>query len=96
MRVPPASARVDVRRILTEVTLPRWHSDRQDSGIELVLEDAAIDHLVAGGFSKELGARELHRVVESDLLPLVAAQPPRFRGRLLISLDQDKLVARAA
>lgn len=84
----------DVRRILTEVTLPNWLEANRDAGVELSLTDEAIEHLATSGYSKELGARELHRVVETELLPLVSDRiAAGFRGLLEVGVERGRLVA---
>ena len=82
-----------VKRILTEVTIPNWLEANEEAGVDLSLSDEAVDHLVGAGYSKELGARELHRAVETQLLPLVADRIAEgFRGRLAVTVRDGALI----
>jgi ATP-dependent Clp protease ATP-binding subunit ClpA len=85
----------DVKRILREVTIPGWIEKNREKGIELELTDAAANHLAKAGYSRDLGARELNRVVEQQLLVKVADQVDKgYRGQLVAAIDDGNLVVR--
>jgi ATP-dependent Clp protease ATP-binding subunit ClpC len=73
--------RTDVKQIIRDVILPRWQEEQRASGIELAITDGVFDRLADLGYSREFGARELLRVVETRLLvPLATAMTAQVHG----------------
>ncbi|MFX5415694.1 hypothetical protein ABTD17_18425, partial [Acinetobacter baumannii] len=65
-----------VRHIVRERLLKQILEVYRKRGIELIVREEAIDWLVERGFSEHYGARELERVVERNLLLLLAPYVP--------------------
>ena len=63
--------REDVKRILTDIVVPGWLAEHGRT-VELHITEDALEHLADIGYSRELGARELHRVFEENVLTKVA------------------------
>lgn len=68
--------REDISHIIRERVYPRLNEAYSRRGVALDLSDAAVNWLVEQGFSEHYGARELERVVERELLMLVAPHVP--------------------
>jgi ATP-dependent Clp protease ATP-binding subunit ClpA len=60
--------RDDVVRIVRDITIKGWNERNASSGIHLDVSEAALEHLAASGYNEAMGARELQRVVERDVL----------------------------
>ena len=58
--------RTEIRQIV-ELQLKRVAKTALSQGVELVIEESAIDHFAAVGFKPEFGARELRRLIRSEL-----------------------------
>ncbi|GIV06750.1 MAG: chaperone protein ClpB [Fimbriimonadales bacterium] len=69
-------SRDTVRHIVRERLLKQILEVYRKRGIELTVSDEAIEWLVERGFNEHYGARELERVVERNLLLLLAPHVP--------------------
>jgi ATP-dependent Clp protease ATP-binding subunit ClpC len=58
--------RAEIRAIV-ELQLERVRRTAHGQGVELVVDDSLVDHLAAEGFRPEFGARELRRLIRSEL-----------------------------
>lgn len=83
----------DVRRIVSEVLLPRWLGERAKQGVRLQVTDEALDRIAAAGYSRELGARELERVVEEELLGPAMSAMASANGSALVAAVEDGEIA---
>ncbi|SHK46571.1 ATP-dependent Clp protease ATP-binding subunit ClpC [Roseomonas rosea] len=54
-------------RSIVELQLERVKRTARGQGIELEVDDSLLDHLAAAGFRPEFGARELRRLIRSEL-----------------------------
>ncbi|MGE7157405.1 AAA family ATPase [Methylorubrum rhodesianum] len=54
-------------RSIVELQLERVRRTAQGQGVELVTDQSLVDHLAAAGFRPEFGARELRRLIRSEL-----------------------------
>jgi ATP-dependent Clp protease ATP-binding subunit ClpC len=54
-------------RSIVELQLERVRRTAQGQGIELVTDQSLVDHLAAAGFRPEFGARELRRLIRTEL-----------------------------
>ncbi|NBJ13462.1 ATP-dependent Clp protease ATP-binding subunit [Microvirga arsenatis] len=61
-----ALARDQIRSIV-ELQLERVKRTAHGQGVELVIDGSLVDHLAAAGFRPEFGARELRRLIRSEL-----------------------------
>ncbi|WP_114947435.1 ATP-dependent Clp protease ATP-binding subunit [Microvirga calopogonii] len=61
-----ALARGEIRSIV-ELQLERVKRTAHAQGVELVIDNGLVDHLAAAGFRPEFGARELRRLIRSEL-----------------------------
>jgi ATP-dependent Clp protease ATP-binding subunit ClpC len=61
-----ALARSEIRSIV-ELQLERVKRTAHGQGVELVIDGSLVDHLAAAGFRPEFGARELRRLIRSEL-----------------------------
>ncbi|MBB4039887.1 ATP-dependent Clp protease ATP-binding subunit ClpC [Microvirga flocculans] len=61
-----ALSRNEIRSIV-EMQLERVKRTAHGQGVELVIDGSLIDHLAAAGFRPEFGARELRRLIRSEL-----------------------------
>ncbi|MBA1159304.1 ATP-dependent Clp protease ATP-binding subunit [Microvirga mediterraneensis] len=61
-----ALARGEIRSIV-ELQLERVKRTAHGQGVELVIDGSLVDHLAAAGFRPEFGARELRRLIRSEL-----------------------------
>lgn len=61
-----ALARSEIRSIV-ELQLERVKRTAHAQGIELAIDNSVVDHLAAAGFRPEFGARELRRLIRSEL-----------------------------
>lgn len=68
--------RADIGNIIRERIYPRLNEAYSRRGVALELSDAAVNWLVEQSFNEHYGARELERVVERELLMLVAPHVP--------------------
>jgi ATP-dependent Clp protease ATP-binding subunit ClpA len=68
--------RSHLRQIIERRFLPRLQEAYRRRGLELHIEDSALDWLAEQGFLKRYGARELERTVERELLMLIAPHVP--------------------
>jgi ATP-dependent Clp protease ATP-binding subunit ClpC len=66
----------DIGKIIRERIHPRLNEVYSRRGVSLELTNAAVNWLVEKGFNEHYGARELERVVERELLMLVAPHVP--------------------
>ncbi len=83
----------DVERIVREVVLPGWLETQRANGLELEVDGDVVALLARRGYSDELGAREVHRVVEDELLgPVSRIAPAGSPCRLRASLHADEVV----
>lgn len=88
--------RDEVRRVLTEVVLPRLLQRYAESGIEFTVDDSVIDHLTALAADHPLGLRELNRILERELLAPLALSTPvgtRVQARGVVEDGTVKIVA---
>jgi ATP-dependent Clp protease ATP-binding subunit ClpC len=84
--------REDVRRIVEEVMLPAWLSHRERSDIQLEITDEALELIAVAGYSKEFGARELHRVFEDlVLVKLVDMLAPGEEAALVVLVEDGNI-----
>ncbi len=85
----------DIRRIVGEVMVPKWLRGREKDGLRLRVSDAALDLLATHGCSRELGARELERVVEYELLaPVLDAFEGPDGLPLVAEVEGGKVIVR--
>ncbi len=90
-----ALERDQVAHIIRDITLPGWIAAHKDQGIHLEVTEEALAHLASLGYSADLGARELHRVVETELLARVpVALGAAERGHLLATLEDGRISVR--
>ena len=61
-----ALGRAEIRAIV-ELQLERVKRTAHGQGVELVTDESLIEHLAAAGFRPEFGARELRRLIRSEL-----------------------------
>jgi ATP-dependent Clp protease ATP-binding subunit ClpC len=61
-----ALSRNEIRSIV-ELQLERVKRTAHAQGVELVIDGSVVDHLAAAGFRPEFGARELRRLIRSEL-----------------------------
>ncbi len=61
-----ALARSEIRSIV-ELQLERVRRTAHGQGVDLVVDPSLLDHLAAAGFRPEFGARELRRLIRSEL-----------------------------
>jgi ATP-dependent Clp protease ATP-binding subunit ClpC len=61
-----ALARTEIRSIV-ELQLERVKRSAHGQGVDLVIDGSLVDHLAAAGFRPEFGARELRRLIRSEL-----------------------------
>jgi len=61
-----ALARDQIRTIVT-LQLERVKRTAHGQGVELVIDESLIEHLAAAGYRPEFGARELRRLIRSEL-----------------------------
>jgi len=61
-----ALARGEIRSIV-EMQLERVKRTAHGQGVDLVIDGSLVDHLAAAGFRPEFGARELRRLIRSEL-----------------------------
>ncbi|KMO40208.1 Clp protease ClpC [Methylobacterium variabile] len=61
-----ALGQADIRAIV-QLQLERVRRTAQGQGIELTTDESLVDHLAAAGFRPEFGARELRRLIRSEL-----------------------------
>jgi len=61
-----ALARSEIRSIV-EMQLERVKRSAHGQGVELVIDGSLVDHLAAAGFRPEFGARELRRLIRTEL-----------------------------
>ncbi len=61
-----ALSRNEIRSIV-ELQLERVKRTAHAHGVELVIDGSVVDHLAAAGFRPEFGARELRRLIRSEL-----------------------------
>ena len=54
-------------RSIVELQLERVRRTAQGQGVDLVTDPSLVDHLAAAGFRPEFGARELRRLIRSEL-----------------------------
>jgi ATP-dependent Clp protease ATP-binding subunit ClpC len=54
-------------RAIVELQLERVRRTAHGQGVELVVDESLVDHLAAEGFRPEFGARELRRLIRSEL-----------------------------
>ncbi|MHC2109187.1 ATP-dependent Clp protease ATP-binding subunit [Methylobacterium sp. CM6246] len=54
-------------RSIVELQLERVRRRAQGQGVELVTDQSLVDHLAAAGFRPEFGARELRRLIRTEL-----------------------------
>ncbi|SOR27607.1 Chaperone protein ClpB [Methylorubrum extorquens] len=54
-------------RSIVELQLERVRRTAQGQGVDLVIDPSLVDHLAAAGFRPEFGARELRRLIRSEL-----------------------------
>jgi ATP-dependent Clp protease ATP-binding subunit ClpC len=54
-------------RSIVELQLERVRRTAQGQGVELVTDQSLVDHLAAAGFRPEFGARELRRLIRTEL-----------------------------
>ncbi|MDB5643930.1 MAG: Clp protease ClpC [Hyphomicrobiales bacterium] len=66
-----ALGRAEIRAIV-ELQLERVKRTAHGQGIELALDDSLVDHFATEGFQPEFGARELRRLIRSELETAVA------------------------
>ncbi|GBC91965.1 ATP-dependent Clp protease ATP-binding subunit ClpL [bacterium HR15] len=86
-----------LRQIIETRFLPRLQAIYRQRGLELVVEEAALEWLAERGYSEHYGARELERVIERELLlqlapyvplaPEARGAPPR-QVRILVQNDR--------
>lgn len=85
----------DMKRIIDEVLLPNWIASRASMGLRLRVDADVVEHLAERGCSRELGARELERVVEAELLtPVMNAHREAGDGPLTASMSGDEVIVR--
>ncbi len=65
-----------LRQIIETRFLPALQQVYRRRGLELMVEESALEWLAARGFHEHYGARELERAVERDLLLLLAPHVP--------------------
>ncbi|MDN3627882.1 AAA family ATPase [Methylobacterium isbiliense] len=61
-----ALGQAEIRSIVA-LQLERVRRTAQGQGVELVMDQSLVDHLAAAGFRPEFGARELRRLIRSEL-----------------------------
>ncbi|WP_281349018.1 ATP-dependent Clp protease ATP-binding subunit [Microvirga thermotolerans] len=61
-----ALSKTEIRSIV-EMQLERVKRTAHGQGVELVIDGSLVDHLAAAGFRPEFGARELRRLIRSEL-----------------------------
>lgn len=61
-----ALGRGEIRSIV-ELQLERVKRTAHGQGVELVIDNSLVDHMAAAGFRPEFGARELRRLIRSEL-----------------------------
>ena len=83
-----ALGQAEIRSIVA-LQLERVRRTAQGQGVELVMEQSLVDHLAAAGFRPEFGARELRRLIRSELETQLA------RAMLADAVHEgDRVVAR--
>ncbi|MDF2598966.1 MAG: hypothetical protein K0Q54_1789 [Methylobacterium brachiatum] len=83
--VRPATIRAQV----VSMQLERVRRTAQGQGVELVTDQSLVDHLAAAGFRPEFGARELRRLIRTELETLLA------RAKLADTVHEgDRVLAR--
>jgi ATP-dependent Clp protease ATP-binding subunit ClpC len=80
-------------RAIVELQLERVRRTAHGQGIELVIEDSLVDHLAEEGFRPEFGARELRRLIrselETELARVILAGEVQEGDRVLASWDPE-------
>ncbi|MBZ6077561.1 ATP-dependent Clp protease ATP-binding subunit [Microvirga puerhi] len=88
-----ALGRSDIRAIV-ELQLERVRHSAHGQGVELLIDNSFVDHLAAAGFRPEYGARELRRLIRSELETQLAramlANEVQEGDRVLARWDGDK------
>lgn len=83
--VRPATIRAQV----VSMQLERVRRTAQGQGVELVTDQSLVDHLAAAGFRLEFGARELRRLIRTELETQLA------RAKLADTVHEgDRVLAR--
>jgi ATP-dependent Clp protease ATP-binding subunit ClpC len=81
-------------RAIVDLQLERVRRTAQGQGVELVIDPSLIDHLAAAGFRPEFGARELRRLIRSELETQLAramlADEVHEGDRVLVRWDSDR------
>src|SRR6185437_11299675 len=76
-------------KIIVDIELSKIRGRMADRGLELVLTDAAKDHLIAKGYNPDYGARPLRRAIENMIENPLSEEILRgsFTGKNLIKVD---------
>lgn len=62
---------LDMARLILEKKLGKLRNQLSEKKVELEMSDGAFRHILEKGFTQEYGARELDRVISSELKPIL-------------------------
>ncbi len=81
-----------LREILTESVVTKLAEEFQSEGLELVVEESVLDHIVSRAIRRQTGARGLATVLMSHLESVAFEHFGQGRqGRVLVSIDSGKI-----